>query len=70
MFKLFQKSTEARDAELSDTEPVKAVRRGDKKAFVEIVTRHQDMVCGVALAILRDFAASEDVGQEAFLLAW
>jgi RNA polymerase sigma factor (sigma-70 family) len=54
----------------SDAELVMAARRGDKRAFVEIVARHQAMVCGVALAILGDFAASEDVGQEAFLTAW
>jgi RNA polymerase sigma factor (sigma-70 family) len=54
----------------SDAELVLAVRRGDKRAFVEIVARHQAMVCGIALAILGDFAASEDAGQEAFLTAW
>ena len=54
----------------SDAELVLAARRGDKRAFVEIVPRHQAMVCGVALAILGDFAASEDAGQEAFLTAW
>ena len=54
----------------SDAELVLAARRGDKRAFVEIVARHQAMVCGVALAILGDFAASEDAGQEAFLTAW
>jgi RNA polymerase sigma factor (sigma-70 family) len=37
---------------------------------VEIVARHQAMVCGIALGVLGDFAASEDAGQEAFLTAW
>ena len=54
----------------SDAELVQAARRGDKRAFVEIVARHQAMVCGVALGILGDFAASEDAAQEAFLTAW
>src|SRR3954462_9158043 len=54
----------------SDAELVQAARRGDKQAFVEIVARHQAMVCGIALGILGDFAASEDAGQEAFLTAW
>src|SRR5581483_5367160 len=54
----------------SDAELVLAARRGDRKAFVEIVARHQAMVCGIALGILGDFAASEDAGQEAFLAAW
>src|SRR5438045_5204672 len=54
----------------SDADLVVAARRGDKQAFVEIVARHQAMVCGIAFGILGDFAASEDAGQEAFLTAW
>src|SRR5437667_2499753 len=53
-----------------DAELVHAARRGDKRAFVEIVARHQSMVCGIALGVLGDFAASEDAAQEAFLTAW
>src|SRR5688500_1144161 len=60
----------AREAGLTDAELVHAARRGDKRAFVEIVARHQAMVCGIALGVLGDFAASEDAGQEAFLTAW
>lgn len=59
-----------RDASASDADLVLAARRGDKRAFVEIVARHQAMVCGIALGILGDFTASEDAGQEAFLTAW
>src|SRR5438093_6501817 len=54
----------------TDAELVQATRRGDKRAFVEIVARHQAMVCGIALGILGDFAASEDAAQEVFLTAW
>ena len=54
----------------TDAELVLAVRRGDKRAFVEIVARHQAMVCGITYSILADFAASEDAAQEAFLTAW
>ncbi len=57
-------------ATLSDAELVRASCQGDKGAFVEIVARHQAMVCGIALGILSDFAASEDAAQEAFLTAW
>src|SRR3954465_5930669 len=57
-------------ASKSDAELVHAARRGDKRAFVEIVARHQAMVCGITLGILGDFASSEDAGQEAFLTAW
>jgi RNA polymerase sigma-70 factor (ECF subfamily) len=53
-----------------DADLVLAARRGDKRAFVEIVARHQAMVTGIALGILKDFAASEDAAQEAFLTAW
>ncbi len=59
-----------RDESTSDAELVCAVRKGDKQAFVQIVARHQGMVCGVALGILADFAASEDVAQHVFLKAW
>src|ERR1043166_9759406 len=59
-----------RTAATPDAELVLAARRGDKQAFVEIVARHQAMVCGVALGVLGDFAASEDAAQEAFLTAW
>ena len=62
--------TNKADAERTDAELVLAARGGDKRAFVEIVARHQAMVCGTALSILGDFAASEDAGQEAFLTAW
>src|SRR4051794_31883016 len=53
-----------------DAELVLAARRGEKRAFVEIVARHQAMVCGVCFAILNDFGESEDAAQEAFLTAW
>jgi RNA polymerase sigma factor (sigma-70 family) len=49
---------------------VRAAQCGSKRAFVEIVARHQAMVCGVAFSILGDFAASQDTGQETFLTAW
>lgn len=59
------------DAEgATDAELVRAARRGDKRAFVEIVARHQAMVCGISYSILCNFAASEDAAQEAFLTAW
>jgi RNA polymerase sigma factor (sigma-70 family) len=60
----------ARDASSSDADLVLAAAKGDKQAFVEIVARHQAMVCGLALGIVGNIAASEDVAQEAFLTAW
>jgi len=42
----------------------------ERAAFDAMVVRHQDTVCAVAYAVLRDRARSEEVAQEAFLLAW
>src|SRR5215472_12577563 len=64
------KSDSEQTASIPDADLARAARRGDKRAFVEIVARHQAMVCGIALGILGDFGASEDAGQEAFLTAW
>jgi RNA polymerase sigma factor (sigma-70 family) len=38
--------------------------------FERLVREHQGMVCAVAYAVLRDRARSEEVAQDAFLLAW
>lgn len=57
-------------AVMADAELARAAQRGNKRAFVEIVARHQAMVAGIAFGIIGDFAASEDVGQEVFLTAW
>ncbi|MES2705080.1 MAG: sigma-70 family RNA polymerase sigma factor [Verrucomicrobiota bacterium] len=54
----------------ADAELVRAAQRGEKRAFVEIVARHQVMVCGVTLGVLGDFTAGEDAAQEAFVTAW
>ncbi len=53
-----------------DADLVRAAQRGEKRAFVEIVARHQAMVYGVALGVLGDFTANEDAAQEAFVTAW
>src|SRR5687768_6347403 len=38
--------------------------------FEELVVRYQSVVCAVAYAVLRDRARSEEVAQDAFLIAW
>lgn len=38
--------------------------------FEQLVIRHQHVVCAVAYAVLRDRGRSEEVAQEAFLVAW
>jgi len=65
-----QDSPSPKDVRRTDAQLVLTVLGGDKRAFVAIVARYQSMVSRVTLAILRDFAASEDASQEAFLHAW
>lgn len=39
-------------------------------SFEELVRRHQAAVCATAYAMLRDRARSEEIAQDAFLVAW
>ncbi|HYC61330.1 MAG TPA: sigma-70 family RNA polymerase sigma factor [Thermoanaerobaculia bacterium] len=43
---------------------------GDEAAFARLVDRTANTVCSIALAIVRNVEASEDIAQEAFLAAW
>lgn len=43
---------------------------GDASGFARLVDDHRSMVCSIALSIVRDVSASEDVAQEVFLAAW
>ncbi len=47
-----------------------AAAAGDRHCFGELVSRHQTAACSIAYAICGDFAASEDIAQEAFVAAW
>jgi RNA polymerase sigma factor (sigma-70 family) len=47
-----------------------AAARGDRDAYGRIVAGCQTTVTSIALAIVRDVPASEDIAQEAFLSAW
>lgn len=58
------------DADVSDLELVSRSQSGDRDAFGSLVKRHQTAACSVAYAICGDFSASEDVAQEAFVVAW
>ena len=49
---------------------VMAAAGGDALAYARLVEQHQNLVSSIALAQVRDVAASEDVAQEVFLLAW
>ncbi len=43
---------------------------GDEAAFRRLVESSANTVCSIALAIVRNVEASEDIAQEAFLAAW
>ena len=43
---------------------------GDEAAFRRLVDESANTVCSIALAIVRNVQASEDVAQEVFLAAW
>ena len=47
-----------------------AAASGDREAYGRIVAACQNPVTAIALAIVRDVPASEDIAQEAFLSAW
>jgi len=52
---------------ISDEELVAFTLRGDNDAYCELVTRYKDMVFGVALSVIADYHAAEDVAQETFI---
>lgn len=56
--------------EQSDSELARKAAAGDQAAFIVLVERHQGMVSGVALSLMKNVAASEDIAQETFLSAW
>src|SRR4051794_5851125 len=49
---------------------VRAAAQGDAEAFARLVDASRTLVCSIALAILRDVEASQDVAQDVFLAAW
>lgn len=55
---------------LSDTELVDRTRRGDNRAFEELIRKHQDQVFRFALYMLPSRQDAEDVAQETFIKAY
>jgi len=55
---------------LSDEALLAGMQSGDPEAAAGFVRRYQARVFGLALTILRDRAAAEEVAQETFLKAW
>ena len=50
-----------------DVALVRAARRGDQKAFGQIVRKYEGLVAKVVIGMLGPDASAEDVGQETFL---
>ena len=63
----FAATTTATLAEQADVALLRAVRRGDERAFEELFTRHYPRVYGVALRISGDAQEAEELAQEVFL---
>lgn len=55
---------------LTDRELVDRAREGDQDAFGQLVRRHQQRIHRLAVHMLRDRAAAEDVMQETFVRAY
>jgi len=49
---------------------VRLAMTGDRDAYARIVAQSANVVCSIALAIVRNVQASEDVAQEVFLAVW
>src|SRR5580692_6748862 len=59
------------DAEtLEDARLVELGLNGDRDAFGRLVARHQSPVCAMAYSACGDISRSEDLAQEAFIIAW
>jgi RNA polymerase sigma-70 factor (ECF subfamily) len=62
-------SAESRD-ETSDFALVARIRSGDAKAMAQLYDRYSGIVYSIAMRVLADAAAAEDVLQEVFLHLW
>src|SRR5262245_40028057 len=65
------RSTATRAADSpAEAELVAAARSGDQQAFGRLVERYRNLACSVAYAITGSFVQSEELAQEALVLAW
>lgn len=55
---------------LTDRDLVERSKKGDQKAFGELVRRHHPRIQRLAIHMVRDRALAEDIAQEAFLRAF
>jgi len=54
----------------SDAELVKVALNGDRQAYGELFRRHERSVLAIALGILGDYHAAQDIAQSAFVTAY
>lgn len=54
----------------NDAQLVELSLQGDTRAFGNLVTRHQSLICGLAYSACGDVHVSEDLAQETFITAW
>ncbi|MET0621361.1 MAG: sigma-70 family RNA polymerase sigma factor [Pyrinomonadaceae bacterium] len=57
-------------AELSDTELVRAIARGDEQAYASLYRRYSPTLLGFLIRILDSLPEAEDVLQEVFFHVW
>ena len=55
---------------MTDRELVEQAKRGDQGAFEQLVLDNQNKVYTLALRLVNDRTAAEDLAQEAFVRAW
>ncbi|MES2390673.1 MAG: sigma-70 family RNA polymerase sigma factor [Acidobacteriota bacterium] len=70
MDRVFQGPATSTDASHEDAHLLARVRRGDDQAMAAIFDRYSKVVYSVALRVLRDAAAAEDILQEIFMQVW
>lgn len=54
----------------TDAELIAAVLAGERQCFADLVSRYENAVYAVAMSVLRDHHAAQDVCQEAFVAAY
>ena len=55
---------------LTDDELVQEIKKGSRKAFSEIVKRHQKSLLRMSLRFVKDLDVAEDIVQESFIKAY
>lgn len=51
-------------------EHISAAQNGDVKAFEQLIEQSKNMVTSIALSIVKDFDASEDIAQKVYISCW